>query len=87
LVDVFRAAVFFDAGRFPNRRAINFLALDSRHENAWLGARGENAPWRGDSLGCGGGGPTASGGKNHVSETTAAAIEDHILDFTDVLAA
>jgi hypothetical protein len=86
LIDVFRPAVFVDPGRFPNGRAIDFLALDPRHVNARLGAGRENTPGRGDGLG-GRGGAAAPGRKDHVSETAAAAIKDDILDFADILAA
>src|SRR5205085_10042509 len=78
---------FLDPSRFPDGRAIDFLALDPRHENAWFGAGGKNAPRRGDGFRRRGRSASAVSRENDVGEATAAAIEDDVFDFADVLPA
>ena len=89
LIDVFGPAVFLDAGRFPHRRAINFFALDSRHVNARFGAGGKNGPRCRNGFGRRrgrAGRAAAVSRKNDIGEAAAAAIEDNVFDFADVLA-
>ena len=86
MVDVLRPAVFLDPGRFPDGRAVDFLAIDPCHINPGLGAGRENAPGRCDCFGRRGR-AAAMSGKDDVSETAAAAIENDVFDFAHILAA
>lgn len=87
--DVLRPAVFVDAGRFPNRGAVESVPLDPRRINAGFGAGRENAPRCRDGFGRGGrggGGAAAARRENDVGEATGLPVENKVFNFADILA-